>query len=117
MRSSEELARCFFKELKSFNSTNYKTLANADVSAEDATVHKAFSSVITRFFIFREKHPELTEGEFNLLYYKLKLDLIADYFRKYPDASADSLVAFQIELNNYIKESKEDIEDERATAV
>ena len=115
--NSNQLAQTFFKELKVYNLSNFKTLAKADLSTNDATVHKAFSSVITRFFIFREKHPELTEGEFNLLYYKLKLDLIADYFRKYPDASTDTLVAFQTELNNYIQETKGEIEDEQPDAV
>ena len=113
MRSSDELSALFMSDLKKFNGPNFKTLATADITTQDATVHKAFSSVITRYFIFREKHPELTEAEFHILYYKLKLDLIAQYFSKYPDATPDHLVAFQIELNNYIKETKGDVEDER----
>ena len=115
--NSNELAQVFFRDLKKFNLSNFKTLSKADLSVNDATVHKAFSSVITRFFIFREKHPELSEGEYNLLYYKLKLDLIADYFRKYPDASTDNLVAFQIELNNYIDETKGEVDDERLVEI
>lgn len=113
MRSSEELAASFFYDLKHFNNVNFKTLAHADILAQDATTHKAFSSVITRYFIFREKHPEYTDPELNMLYYKLKLDLVAQYFSKYPDVSPDHLVAFQIELNNYIEQTKGDTEDER----
>lgn len=116
--NSDQVANLFFKDLRTYNSSNFKTLAKADIHVNDATVHKAFSSVITRYFIFREKHPELNEGQFNMLYYKLKLDLIAYYFSKYPDAPADSLVAFQIELNNYIRESKGEFdEDERPSEV
>ena len=69
-------------------------------------MHKAFSSVVTRYFIFKEQHPEISDAENNLLYFKLKLDLVAKYFSEYPDTSTDNLVAFQIELKNYMKESR-----------
>ena len=119
MLSSNELANIFFRELKSFNSTNFKNIANADLSKQDPVVHKAFSSVVTRYFIFKEKHPEISDAEHNMLYYKLKLDLVAKYFSEYPDTSTDNLIAFQIELRNYVKEreSRERaIEDAKLTA-
>ena len=106
MRSSKELTNLFFSELHSYNNTNFKTIANADLTKQDATVHKAFSSVVTRYFIFREKHPEVTEVEHQILYFKLKLDLITNYFAEFPDTSTDNLVAFQLELKRYIKETK-----------
>ena len=108
MHSNLELTNSFFYDLKKYNTTNFKTLAKADLSVEDATVHKAFSSVVTRYFIFREKHPELTNEEHNILYYKLKLDLVAKYFSEYPDTSPDNLVAFQIELKDYIRRTKDE---------
>jgi len=104
--SSSELSNCFFLDLKRYNATNFRTLAKADLSVQDATVHKAFSSVVTRYFIFREKHPEISEVDHKILYYKLKLDLIAKYFSEYPDTTTDNLIAFQLELRNYIKESR-----------
>lgn len=104
MLSSTELTNCFFQDLKKFNSTSFKNLVNADLSKSDPVVHKAFSSVVTRYFIFKEKHPEISEAEHNLLYFKLKLDLVAKYFSEYPDTSTDNLIAFQIELRNYVKE-------------
>ena len=107
MKTAQELERCFFTELKKYNSTNYNTLLNADLSKNDAKTHKSFSSVITRYFIFREKHEEFSEAEFNLLYFKLKLDLISEYFAQYPDSSADTLVAFQQELQKFAKAQKE----------
>lgn len=110
MRSSNELIHMFFRDLKHYNTTNFKTLAKADLSKNSATVHKAFSSVVTRYFIFKEQHPELSDGELNMLYFKLKLDLVAKYFSEYPDTSTDSLIAFQIELKNYVKETKGDVE-------
>lgn len=106
MRSSNELVQLFFHDLKQYNTTNFKTISKADLSRNDATVHKAFSSVVTRYFIFKERHPEITEVEHNILYFKLKLDLVARYFSEYPDTTTDNLVAFQLELRNYIKESK-----------
>lgn len=104
MMSPNELTNTFFSELKKFNTTNFKNIANADLSKQDPVVHKAFSSVVTRYFIFKEKHPEISDAEHNLLYFKLKLDLVAKYFSEYPDTSTDNLIAFQIELRNYVKE-------------
>lgn len=106
MKSSKELSNTFFKDLHAYNNTNFKTIAKADLSKEDAVVHKAFSSVVTRYFIFREKHPEITEEEFKVLYFALKLDLVAAYFSEYPDTNTDYLVAFQVELKRYIREKK-----------
>lgn len=112
MISSNQLVQLFFKDLKQYNATNFKTIAKADLSKDDATVHKAFSSVVTRYFIFKERHPEISEVEHNILYFKLKLDLIARYFTDYPDTTTDNLIAFQLELRNYIKESKGGQSDE-----
>lgn len=52
----ESLPDLFFKDLKSYNSTNFRTLLKTDLqgNANTSTVHKAFSSVVTRYFIFRE---------------------------------------------------------------
>ena len=101
MRTSKELTELFLSELKKYNQTNYKSILRADLTKQDAAVHKAFSSVVTRYFIFREKHPEITETENKILYFKLKLDLIAKYFSEYPDTTTDNLVAFQLELKSY----------------
>lgn len=115
MRSSIELVNLFFKELKSYNSSNFRAIERADLSVDDASVHKAFSSVVTRYFIFREKHPEITDEENKILYFKLKLDLVAKYFSEYPETSTDNLVAFQIELRNYAREHR-DAEKEQVSA-
>lgn len=101
-----ELSHLFFKELKQYNTTNFRTLQNADLSKEDAIVHKAFSSVVTRFFIFVEKHPELSSTDIRILYFKLKIDMIARYFSEYPEVDMDQLRPFQTELKNYVKDSK-----------
>ena len=106
MRPSNELVKLFFTDLKQYNTTNFKTLERADVTVDDPTVKKSFSAVITRFFIFKERHPEITEAEFNMLYFKLKLDLIALYFAEYPDTTTDNLVAFQIELRKFASERR-----------
>lgn len=103
----------FFSDLKQYNSTNFKTLARADLSKDSASVHKAFSSVVTRYFIFREKHAEeFTEAEFNMLYFKLRIDMISTYFSEYPSATTESLVAFQTDLKSFIKRNnKEETSD------
>ena len=111
MRSAKELTECFMFDLKHYNNTNFKTIAKADLSKQDATVHKAFSSVITRYFIFREKHPEVTEREFKMLYFALSLDLVASYFSEYPNTTTDYLVAFQMHLKKYMKDRRHKDED------
>jgi len=114
MRSTNELISLFLGELKKFNNKNFKTLEKADLSkdGDSPMVRKSFSSVITRYFIFREKHPEITEVENRVLYYKLGLDKVAKYFSEYPETSTANLVAFQVELKNYIKEHQEPLEVE-----
>lgn len=106
MISSKELTHIFFHDLKQYNCTNFRTILKADLSAEDATVHKAFSSVVTRYFIFSERHPEVSDTEKRILYFKLKIDMIARYFSNYPDVSLDELKPFQLELKNYVKETR-----------
>ena len=110
-----ELSDIFFSDLSRYNNTNFKTLARADLSKQDPTVHKAFSSVETRYFIFNEKHPEISETDQRVLYFKLKLDMVAAYFSEYPDTTTDNLIAFQIELRNYIKRSRGEDDDELDT--
>lgn len=108
MRTSRELTECFFKDLKRYNATNFKTILRADLSKQDPIVHKAFSSVITRYFIFREKHPEVSDIEHRILYFKLKLDMIARYFATYPDTDLSNLVGFQLELKEYVNDHRKD---------
>ena len=107
MLSNLELTRLFFKDLKNFNSTNFRAIEKADLTKDDAAVHKAFSSVVTRYFIFAERHPEISNMDKRILYFKLKIDMIAKYFSEYPDTNLDLLKAFQLELQQYVKDNKE----------
>lgn len=106
MLSSLELTKLFFRDLKSYNSSNFRTIEKADLSQENATVHKAFSSVVTRYFIFAERHPEISDSDRRILYFKLKIDMIARYFSDYPDTNLDLLKAFQLELQQYVRENR-----------
>lgn len=107
MASNLELSRLFFKELKRYNTTNFKTLARADLSKYDATTHKAFSSVVTRYFIFSENHPEISEADKRMLFFKLKIDMVSKYFSLFPDVNTELLRPFQLELLEYIEDSKQ----------
>ena len=114
--TTNELINLFFSELKRYNCSNFKTLEKADLTkdGDSPMVRKSFSSVITRYFIFREKHPEITDVENKILYYKLKLDQVAKYFSEYPETSTDNLVGFQVELRNYVKAHNDaEIEDDK----
>jgi hypothetical protein len=72
----------------------------------DVTIKKAFSSVVTRYFIFCEKHPELTITETHILYYQLKIDMIARFFASYPNSNIDELKPFQLELQNFLETNR-----------
>ena len=109
--TTNELINVFFSDLRKYNNSNFRTLekANLHEDGDSPMVRKAFSSVITRYFIFREKHPEITDEENKILYFKLGLDLVAKYFSEYPETSTDNLVGFQVVLRNYVKEHKAEI--------
>lgn len=114
MSKLEDLESMFFGDLKSYNSTNYRTLIRSNLSSpvDKSKVHKAFSSVVTRYFIFVEKHSEeLTESEFRQLYFSLKIDLISQYFAEYPNSDMTTLSEFQDKLRNYGKKVKTNEQD------
>lgn len=101
-----DIMRVFLQDLRQYNGTNFRTLLQADLSNVTPVIYKAFSSVITRYFIFCEKHPEFTQSQTNMLYYRLKLDTVARYFSQYPAASVEDLHPFQREIQLYIDESR-----------
>lgn len=115
MMSNLELTQLFFKDLKSYNSSNFRTIVRAELDHDDATVHKAFSSVVTRYFIFAERHPEISQEERRILYFKLKIDMIAEYFSKYPDVDIDLLKPFQHELQKYVRDNRGDTSESSGT--
>lgn len=105
-KKSTFLTHQFFTELKQYNSANFKTLCNAKLDNHIPANIKAFSSVITRYFIFCEKHPEVSDIDKRILYFQLKIDMIARFFANYPNTDENDLIAFQTELKYYIKEYK-----------
>ena len=100
------LSTLFFHELKQYNSTNFKSLYTCDILEENPSAVKAFSSTLTRYFIFCEKHPEFNSVELRMLYFQLKLDMVARYFSEYPTSNIEDLRAFQLELQNYVKNQR-----------
>lgn len=104
----------FLRELKQYNSTNFRMLTTIDLSVSSPAVCKAFSSVITRYFIFLEKHPEIPPSVANMLYYRMKLDTVARFFSQYPAASLEDLKPFQRDVQYYLQEHKEGMISESA---
>lgn len=111
-----DISELFFHDLKQYNSTNFRTIRLADLSKEDATVYKSFSSVVTRFFIFKERHPEISDNDMRILFFRLRIDMIARYFSEYPVSSVEDLIPFQNELRRYVDKDKEGLEDESDAA-
>ncbi len=115
--ANSKLSDLFFKELKQYNTTNFKTLLTADLTKEDAVVHKACSSVVTRYFIFIEKHPELSESDAKLLYFQARVDMVARYFAEYPVSNISDLQPFQDELRRFAEKLKEETDGKQQLAV
>ena len=97
------LSHQFFNELKKYNSTNFRTLNSANIQDLNPADLKAFSSVVTRYMIFCEKHQEFTLLDKNMLWFQLKLDMIARFFADFPNSNSDDLIAFQTELKHYVE--------------
>lgn len=106
----QDLINLFFKDLKQYNTTNFRTIKTADLSKDDPTIYKSFSAVVTRYFIFCERHPEISTEQLRVLYFKLRIDIIARYFCEYPVSNINDLKPFQSELIRFV--SKDDKEDE-----
>ncbi len=106
--ANTKLSHIFFSELRKYNNTNFRTVLQADLSEPNYIVNKAFSSIITRYFIFIEKHPELSETDIRMLYFQLKLDLLAKYFVDFPNEDCEPLREFQSEVRSYMEKKKEE---------
>ena len=117
--TTNELINLFFSELKRYNSSNFKTLEKADLTkdGDSPMVRKSFSSVLTRYFIFSEKHPEIDEVNNKIMYYKLGLDKIALYFSEYPETTTDNLISFQVELKKYVKAHNDEMVKDKIEVV
>ena len=122
--NTSELCMLMFSDLKKYNERNFKSIEHANLDITDDTVIdpvvlKSFSSMITRYFIFSDKHPEVTERDMRMLYFKLSIDKVARYFSEYPVADIDDLRPFQMELKRYakMKRGEEDDNEQYASAV
>ena len=115
--SSNTLKEQFFKELKKYNVTNFKTLLRADLTVDSPEIHKSCSSVVTRYFIFAEKHPEVSKTDLNMLYFQLRIDTIARYFAEYPASNLSDLQPFQDELRRFVEKAKEHEGGENNTSI
>lgn len=105
--TTDQLTTLFFRELRKYNNTNFRSLKEANLLVSLSPIElKAFSSVVTRFFIFVEKHPEIESTDLRILYFKLKIDLIARYFTDYPAGSNVDIIPFQEELKLFCKSEK-----------
>ena len=111
--TTKELVSCFFTDLKKYNPTNFKTMTRVDIlnDPNNPVMLKSYSSVITRSLIFREKHPEISNEEYNILYFMLKIDLIASFFAEFPDGDPTDLVAFQKQLRAFVKKHPSIMQD------
>lgn len=107
MEPSNSVLDLFFHDLKKYNGTNFSKFTKFDLSDVTPAVYKSYSSVITRYFIFLEKHPEITPVEANILYFQARIDMVARFFSEYPVSNAEDLKPFQDEVKRYIDRTKQ----------
>lgn len=105
--SISNIVDMFFKDMRDFNKNNFKSIHTADLTNVDLNVYKSFSSIVTRYFIFCDKHPEVSEEMKKLLFYKLKIDLIARFYVNYPVGDVEDLRAFKRELDLSVERMSE----------
>lgn len=104
MMECSALKELFLQELKRYNPNNFNRLIKTDLSSESPDALKCYSSAVTRYFIFAENHPEIAREDLNLLYYLLRIDLVAKYFSEYPASNLEYLRIFQSDLSKFIEE-------------
>lgn len=98
---SDELINLFFKDLRNYNPTNFTSLLKLDFEHGTYKFYKACSSVVTRYFIFCERHPEIPEEDLKILYYQLGIDMIAKFFSEFPASDVENLKSFQSVLKSH----------------
>lgn len=97
----------FFKELKEYNPTNFRAILRSDLSKPGPGIYKTFSSVVTRYFIFCEHHPEVDPITLRILFFDAGIDTIAAYFASYNNSDLTDLIEFQNKLVEFCNRSRE----------
>lgn len=110
MSENTVLTDTFFHDLKEYNNKNFRDMCRLDINQVSPKLLKAFSSVITRYFIFLEHHSDLSLSDSRLLFFKLRIDMIGRYFSEYPDTDSDMLRPFQQLLIEYAHKEQENEE-------
>ncbi len=104
---SSNVRDMFFKELKEYNPTNFRAILRSDLSNPGPGIYKTFSSVVTRYFIFCEHHPEVDPVTLRILFFDVGIDTIAAYFAAYDNSDLTNLIEFQNKLIDFCNRSKE----------
>lgn len=82
----------FLTELFKYNKNNYMQLKRASSEEElDINVFKAATSLITRYFIWIQNHPELPESEIHSMFYVLSLDELLEGIAAFPAIPTDKI--------------------------
>lgn len=88
----EDRKSLFLHELFKYNKNNYEQLhKSTNLDELDINVYKAATSLITRYFIWVQNHPELSEDEVNQMFYILSLDEILQAISEFPQIPVDKL--------------------------
>jgi hypothetical protein len=102
-----DYSKMFFDMTRGHNSTNWGKLVVA-IKTETPSLNqptwKALSSLVTRYWLFIEKHPDMSESDCHMLYYILGIDRIGKLISTYPRYSEEDFRSLQEQLRPIIEE-------------
>jgi len=93
--------------IRGYNSTNWRKLVTAikdEAPSLNQPTWKALSSLVTRYWLFVEKNPAMSESDRHMLYYILGIDRIGKLIATYPRCKDEDYRSLQEQLLPIINE-------------
>jgi hypothetical protein len=102
-----DYSKMFFNMTRGHNSTNWRKLVAAfqdETPTLNQPTWKALSSLVTRYWLFIEKNPDMSESDRHMLYYILGIDRIGKLIATHPRCSDEDFRSLQEQLLPIINE-------------
>jgi len=103
----QDYSKMFMEETRHYNVTNFRRLRSClEVPRPvlDQPTWKALTSLVTRYWIFAEKHPEMTASDRNMLYFLIGLDRIGKLMACHPRCDDEEFKGLAEQLLSVINE-------------
>jgi hypothetical protein len=100
-------SKMFMNITQHYNSTNWRKLVNcvkSETPVLDQPTWKALTSLSTRYWLFVEKNPEMSESDRHMLYFLIGMDRIGKLMATFPRCSDEDFRSLQEQLLPLINE-------------